>query len=173
MLDLAFKHREALQQKYLKVALNSDRYKYSVATNWLSYELKLDDNNWNKLEFVSINSQNEIIGFLKCDINRAVHYAHNLRIINFEEKPNFLFSKDLKEFIIDILFLKFRFNKLQFTCVVGNPIEKTYDRLIAKYGGRIVGIYEKDVRLIDNKIYDLKLYEITREVVLSKLSKRR
>ena len=102
-----------------------------------------------------------------------MYYAHNLRIINFEEKPNFLFSKDLKEFIIDVLFLKFRFNKLQFTCVVGNPIEKTYDRFIIKYGGRIVGIYEKDVRLVDNKIYDLKLYEITREAVLSKLSKRR
>jgi len=45
VLDLAFRHKEALQQKYFKIALNLDRYKYSVATNCFSYELKLDDNN--------------------------------------------------------------------------------------------------------------------------------
>ena len=53
--------------------------------------------------------------------------------------------------------------KLEFTVVVGNPIEKTYDKLIKKYGGNIVGVKHKNCKLIDNKYYDEKIYEIFRE----------
>lgn len=38
--------------------------------------------------------------------------------------------------------------------------------MISKYGGRIVGIYEKETKLIDGEYYDVKLYEITRESYL-------
>lgn len=172
MLDLAIKYKRELQEKYLRLSSNYDRYKYLIATNWINYELKIDNNDWDKLQYVSVNSQNEVIGFFECKINRIVYYAYDLIAISFEEKPNFIFSKDLKEFIIDIIFMKHKFNKLRFTCVVGNPIEKSYDRLILKYGGRIVGVYEKEVRLVDNSICDLKLYEITRDAVISRLNKK-
>lgn len=58
------------------------------------------------------------------------------------------------------IFEKFHFRKLSFSVVVGNPIEPQYDKLIKKYGGRIVGIQEAQTKLIDNKYYDVKLYEI-------------
>lgn len=58
------------------------------------------------------------------------------------------------------IFEKFRLHKLSFSVVVGNPIESQYDRLIEKYGGRIVGIQKAQTKLIDNKYYDVKLYEI-------------
>jgi hypothetical protein len=47
--------------------------------------------------------------------------------------------------------------------VIGNPIEETYDRLCAKYGGRILCIQKDETKLEDNKYYDVKLYEIMRE----------
>jgi hypothetical protein len=47
--------------------------------------------------------------------------------------------------------------------VVGNPAERLYDRVINKYGGRIVGIKEKSTKLIDGLYYDVKLYEIFKE----------
>ena len=62
--------------------------------------------------------------------------------------------------MIDDIFKKFNFRKLSFGVYVGNPIEKSYDRLIRKYGGRIVGIKIEDTRLIDGKFYDFKMYEI-------------
>ena len=39
-------------------------------------------------------------------------------------------------------------------------IEKTYDKMVKKYGGNIIGIKRDEAKLIDGKFYDLKLYEI-------------
>ena len=38
-----------------------------------------------------------------------------------------------------------------------------YDKFISKYGGRIVGIKQKDTMLFDGKLYDTKMYEIFTE----------
>lgn len=46
---------------------------------------------------------------------------------------------DLGQALQDI-FEKFKFRKLTFCVVVGNPIEKSYDKMINKYNGRIIGI---------------------------------
>lgn len=59
-------------------------------------------------------------------------------------------------------FDKFKFRKLTFSVIVGNPIEKSYDKMINKYGGRVVSIYSDETKLIDGEYYDVKLYEITR-----------
>lgn len=72
-----------------------------------------------------------------------------------------IFGRDLGKALTDI-FEKFNFNKLKFSVVVGNPIEKSYDRMIQKYGGRVVGIFREDARLIDGNLYDVKQYEILR-----------
>ena len=64
--------------------------------------------------------------------------------------------------LIDI-FEKYNFRKLSFYVVVGNPIEKSYDKMCERYGGRIVGVKRKNTRLIDGKYYDEKLYEILKE----------
>ena len=56
--------------------------------------------------------------------------------------------------------MKYNFRKIEFTVIVGNPIEKMFDKYIGKYGGRIVGIGKESVKLPDNLFYDSKLYEI-------------
>ena len=53
--------------------------------------------------------------------------------------------------------------KMEFSVVVGNPIEETYDKMIAQYGGQITGVKHKHVRLLDGNYYDYKEYEIFRE----------
>jgi hypothetical protein len=52
---------------------------------------------------------------------------------------------------------------LSFDAIIENPIEKTYDKLVLKYGGKIVGIREKEINLVDGKYYDIKEYEILAE----------
>ena len=73
-----------------------------------------------------------------------------------------MFGKDLLKAIQDI-FERFNFHKLTFSVVIGNPAEKSYDRLCAKYGGRILCIQKEETKLEDNKYYDVKRYEIMRE----------
>jgi hypothetical protein len=45
--------------------------------------------------------------------------------------------------------------------VIGNRVEKNYDRLIKRLNGRIVGVLKNDVKLINGNICDRKLYEVT------------
>jgi hypothetical protein len=43
---------------------------------------------------------------------------------------------------------------------MGNPAEVMWDKLMSKYGGRVVGYREQDVLLEDGKLYDVKEYEL-------------
>ena len=64
---------------------------------------------------------------------------------------------------IEYLLLERKFRKIRFICVKGNPIESAYNRFIDSNGGRKVGYYEKEDKLIDGEYHDSILYEITRE----------
>jgi hypothetical protein len=158
MLDIALKHKEELQKLHINLWHN-DKYKYY---NYRCYwdlptfrESTLDGH-----DFVSLNSKGEIIGAIGYCILRDTESVCGFGIINFTDDLSF--GKDVFQAIRDI-FEKYNFRKLSFLVVIGNPIEKTYDRLVAKYGGRIVGIEKQDTKLCDNKYYDVKRYEILRE----------
>lgn len=162
MLKLAYKYKEQLHNIYTDLLFDdNERLNYFVTTNWFKYDLGIENESWNKLEFVSVDKNYNVIGFLRASIDRNIYSVSNLSIINFYDK-NLIFSRDLRKFLLD-LFEKYKFNKINFTVVIGNPIEKMYDKYIKKYGGRIVGIYKNEVLLIDNKFYDLKVYEIMRK----------
>jgi RimJ/RimL family protein N-acetyltransferase len=158
MLDIALKYTDQLKRLHLDTWHN-DKYKYY---NYRCYwELpKLSENTVDGHDFVSLNSKGEIIGAIGYCILRDLESVCGLGIINFTDDPTF--GKDVLQSIKDI-FEKFNFRKLNFCVVIGNPIEKTYDRLAAKYGGRIVGIEKEETKLADNKYYDVKRYEILRK----------
>jgi len=158
MLEYAKKHEEKLRQIFFDTAFNS----YYMYENFYSYRevLKLSDDTWNENHFVSIYNY-EIIGFIAYRIKRDVNSTHGLIISHFGDyKQNkYIFGKDVMTAIKDI-FEKYNFNKINFSVAVGNPVEKTYDRLVKHYNGRIVGIKEQEIRLIDGRLYDEKMYEI-------------
>lgn len=169
MLDVAIKYKEQLKYKFYNIWFQ-EKYKYYNSSCYYS-DFELDDETWNNHQFVSLKNNN-ILGYISYDINRQTNNAYCLGIINFEEKPSITFSVDLRTVLTDI-FEKFKFNKLSFYVVVGNPIEKSYDKLVKKYGGRIVGIEKKEVRLIDGNLYDKKLYEISRDSYITAKTKMR
>lgn len=160
MLDLAIKYSEQLQEKMLSTWF-VEKYKYFHYGNWYSNEKIIAEDTWNQHQFVSVNKQGEVLGLISYEIRRSENDCCALCIINFSE-DKITFGMDVGSCLQDI-FEKFQFRKLKFSVVVGNPIEPTYDKLVEKYGGRIVGYYKEDVKLIDGKYYDSKLYEITRE----------
>lgn len=159
MLDMAIKYEPQLQGLFCDIAFD-DKYKFFSGSCW-SEKYVAETSTWNKHEFVSVHN-GVVLGYLKYSIDRSNETAYALQIINFSYKDNIQFSKDLYQFLVDI-FEKFQFRKLKFCCYVGNPIEKMYDKYIDKFGGRIVGIYKEDTKLIDGNYYDLKEYEILRK----------
>lgn len=157
MLKTAYLYQEELNKKISEIAFSPKYMFYNFATYW-NFNYKLADSSWQSLQFVSVNKENNVIGFFTAEIHRDFDKICNLGIINFQER-NLVFSYDLKIFL-DSLFVKFNYRKIEFSVVVGNPIENAYDKITLKYGGRIVGIQRESAKLMDQKYYDLKMYEI-------------
>lgn len=158
MLDIALKYTDELKKLYINTWHN-EKYKYY---NYRSFwEMpKFEESTWDGHDFVSLNKKGEVIGAIGYSINRPTESVCGLGIINFTDDP--MFGKDVIQAMKDI-FEKYNFRKMSCCVVIGNPVEKTYDRLIPKYGGRIVGIEKEETKLCDNKYYDVKRYEILRE----------
>lgn len=160
MLDIAINHEEELKQLFRSVWFK-DKYKYWNCDNYYE-DWRAEESTWVNHQFASVRN-GSVIGYIGYMINRAGQdEAYNLNIINFEERPSITFAKDLGQALEDS-FERYKFRKLSFSVVIGNPIEKSYDKMCEKYGGRIVGVKRKQVRLIDGELYDEKLYEILRE----------
>lgn len=135
--------------------------KYKFWNNDTYYDsFKVADSSWSDHQFVSLKD-GKIIGYIEYQIYRCGPTAHTLSIINFTD-DKMTFGMDVGSALRDI-FEKYHLHKLTFFVVIGNPIERSYDRMIAKFGGRIVGTYRKDTRLIDGKYYDRKAYEVLAE----------
>lgn len=155
MLEPAIKYKDELEKLQYGIWFD-DKYKYWNCDVYYD-TLQIDTSTWNKHQFVSVVN-GEVIGYIAYNIARADNSAHSLSIMNFSDNKA-AFGMDLGRALKDI-FEKYKFRKLNFTVVVGNPIEKSYDKMIKKYGGRIVGTYKADVKLIDGEYYDKKSYEI-------------
>lgn len=137
-----------------------EKYKYWNSS--MSYDsIEIKDSTYNEHQFVSVNSDDEVIGYISYNVNRETNNVHTLGVINFSN-DSMTFGRDLGQALRDI-FEKYHFRKLSFFVVCGNPIESSYDRMISKYGGRIVDTQIDEVRLVDGKYYNVKWYEILGE----------
>lgn len=157
MLKLAYPYKDRLQSI---AAHNSfdEKYKYWTSNVWLKFTEEIKEDTWDYLQYVSVDANDEIVGYISAAINHASKNVTSLSIINFG-KPSAMFIEDVMAFVAQ-LFFKFHYRKVAFNVLVGNPAEKIYDKLISVFGGRVVGTYKRDVLLWDNQYYDSKLYEI-------------
>lgn len=156
MLDVAIRHKEELISLFQSIWFE-DRYKY---WNYDSYfqDISIKDDTWNQHQFVSLDNEGKVRGYIGYSVRRDVERVYELSAVNFNSQ-DLAFGLDLKQALEDI-FLKYNFNKINFTVVIGNPAEKHYDSICKKLGGRIVGTRYDDTKLFDGKLYDVKLYEI-------------
>jgi len=159
MLKYAKPYEEQVKKLFAETTFDMF-YKYMTLSVYRE-EHKIPDSTWEGHHFVSLQGE-QIIGYISYWIDRQSDIVSGIHIVHFEKKYPFTFSRDVITTIKDI-FEKFHFRKINVSVVIGNPIERCYDRLIKRAGGRIVGIKKKDVKLIDGQYYDQKLYEILAE----------
>ena len=160
MLKLPQPYSSQIEQEKIKIIENEDQYKFvNISSYWYSNFLKLPDSEWDEIVRVSF-AEDKVLGLFKATIDREINHVSSLMIVNFNlKKISFTFIKDLESFVRYLIEYK-KFRKISFTVVIGNPAEKMYDKFIEKYNGRVVGIKKNEVKLLDGKFYDLKLYEI-------------
>ena len=168
MIDLAIKHESKLKELFANIVFDKKYMFYTSESYYDAYEST--KTTWMKHEFVSLDSNGNVIGYIKYNIDRDTLNAHSLQIINFSDNIA-TFGIDTMKCLEDI-FVKFQFNKLSYCVVVGNSIEKTYDRLTAKYGGVIVGTKRRHCKQMDGNFYDMKMYEILRDDFINSLSNK-
>ena len=157
MLKIALSFKDELNKLFLENYLREE-YKYYLLSTFINKESFNDKEfGWGRSSFVSIDDKNKILGFLSFTEEIRVCSINNISIINFI-KSN-IFNLDLFKFF------KYMYNlnniqKIGWNVIVGNPVEKKYDRICKRYNGYIVGIQKREVMLNDRKFYDKKLYEI-------------
>lgn len=159
LLDNARKYAEELKSKFIDIWYD-EKYKYYHMGGWhREYTPSTDD--WEDMSFVSLDKENNILGHISYRLDRNISSAYDFGAINFSD-DKLTFGIDLCQ-VIDDIFCKFNMQRMEFNVVCGNPIEKSYDRMVTKFGGRIVGTRKRAAKLLDNQIYDDKIYEILRE----------
>ena len=159
MIDVANKYKEKLEKHFLGI-WNNRKYDYWNTGGYNRSMPEIPGTDYNESHFAILDGDN-IIGYISYDINRVSKVVSCLQAINFSEEPRhrIIFGVGLSRVLRNIFEVS-NMSKITFSMTVGNPIEKSYDKLINRFGGRIVGTYKDDVMLSDGKLYDLKLYEI-------------
>ncbi len=164
MIDFAFKYKDQLNTLYKTNVVGNDFYKYWLNTNYWRFEPNFcnESDEWNTIERVSI-FDGKIYGYFRANIDRNNNSVKTLSILYFYPKTFSIgFLKDLEN-LIKLIFTEYKFNKINFSVVVGNPAERLYDFFVKKYNGKIVGVYKDDAVLIDGNYYDCKIYEILKK----------
>lgn len=158
MIDVANKYVDELKKKFFDT-WGKEKYKYWQINGYDKGCPDVPETNYGEAHFVILNND-DIIGYVSYNINRQTRCVWGFEAVNFSDN-RILFGLSMFR-ILKNIFEKDGFNKINFNVAVGNPIEKSYDKFIEKYGGRIVGYYKDDIILSDGTLCDYKLYEIMR-----------
>jgi hypothetical protein len=124
----------------------------------------IDDTFWNKIQLVSTN-EGIVQGYFKATFQRPESYIDNITCVNFNKENKNIFAADIRRFLKYIVY-DLNVSKITWLVVIGNPIEKHYDRIIKRFSGRIIKRFsgriigiERYAFLINGKYYDKKMYE--------------
>jgi len=160
MLEVAKKHQDKLTQRFYDIRFN-DYYKFfSLSSYYSDTTYSADD--WNEFNYVGVDKHGEPQAMFRAWADRDSMVVTELSLVNFGQSPVDFYS-DFKMFITRLIDVGMRM--VCFSVAVGNPAEKTYDRFIKRYGGRIVGTHKEHAKLIDGKYYDIKMYEIRTDIL--------
>lgn len=159
MLKPAILYKEQLMEKYSEIMYNPEyQYYFGYPSSWLP---NIPDNTENGHYFVSVDKNNNVIGYICYAINYLSKSCFNFGIISFN-KNNITFGKDVYKTIYDI-FNKYNFNRIEWNCFEDNPAIRGYRNFIKKCGGREVGYLKQTNVLMDQKLHDSILFEIMKE----------
>lgn len=162
MLDNAKLHTSELQTLFYKIWYDP-KYQYYFGSDYRWSYSQFDNGDGDSArhrEFVSLDKDGNVIGYVGYMINPQLRFAYNFGAINFTDGNKFTFAKDLRQ-VIDDIFVKFGMETLEFSVICGNPVEKSYDRVVKRAGGRILCQRHARAQDLSGNLCDDKLYEIT------------
>lgn len=121
-------------------------------------QISLPDNNYDVHHFVSVDSDNNVIGYICYNVDWNALSADRFGMISFN-KNSIIFAKDVYQAVCDI-FEKYHLNRMSWVSFTDNPAIRGYRNFIKKHGGVECAHYRQVARLIDGKLHDSVSFEI-------------
>lgn len=141
--------------------IDDERYKYYFTGNYIDLLEAPKEIGWNKDGFL-IYCDGLVAGHIHIGITLSSETINNIGIMIY---PNFLhkgIGPIAMQKLLDYLLIKRNFRRIEFFSVTENPAKKLYNQIV-DLGGRIIGRETEATKLLDNKYYDITLYEILRK----------
>lgn len=149
-------YSEQLKQKFWEIAYDE---KYMYFNSGYVDEYTPSNSSWCTTEFVSINKEGMILGYIRYEVDRWSNRAHGLCAINFSD-DKVVFGFDLGK-VVQNIFSRYKYRKLSFGVYTDNPIADAYDKMVKNWNGRLVGTKYQETKLMDGVYHDYRIYEIT------------
>lgn len=156
MLKPAQLYENELQKKNIATWYDQ-RYMY-YHSGIGAYKISLEDNNCEKHQFVSVDKDDNVIGYISYKIDWTALNAENFGIISYDI-GNIEFVKDCYKAVCD-LFEKYHMNRVGWFAFTDNPAVRSYRNFIKNHGGRECGHLRQVSRLIDGELHDAVEFEI-------------
>jgi RimJ/RimL family protein N-acetyltransferase len=144
------------------------QYYYGDGDVYSPLSVQLDEDHNNVVHFVSVDDEDNILGYIGYTIDHSSKSAKWWGIKSYQ--PSIIFARDCLQAVDDV-FMKFNLNRIEWFAYTDNHAIRGYKKFIKKYGGRIVGILKQDRRLMDGKLHDTMIFELLREDYLKATGK--
>lgn len=177
MIENAKLHSETLTNMMYKV-WHDPNYQYYFGSDD-RWEPWWGGDQWNNdsgvRSWAVLTNEHEVIGYIGYRWNPTLRLANNFGAINFSPDRavhKLVFGRALYQVLVE-LFEVFGANTVEWCVVCDNPIEESYDRVVKRFGGRVLCI--RSGRAIDlaGNLHSDKMYEITKEDYFSSLKRRK
>lgn len=169
MLQPAQLYEDKLQEENIKSWYRPENIYWNGGAG--DSTLELPDDNYDRHCFVSVDKDDNVIGYISYCIDWTAMSADRFGIISYR-KNNLEFGRDLFKAICD-LFEVYHMNRISWTAYEDNPAVKGYRNFIRKHGGRECGHYRQIVKLQDGKLHDSVSFEILAAEFVKKVKKKR
>lgn len=159
MLKPAQLYKDKLQEKNIETWYDQRYIYYHSGTG--AYDISLPDNNCDRHNFVSVDKEDNVIGYISYKIDWCAMSADNFGIISYDI-GNVEFLRDCYTAVVD-LFEKYHMNRVGWFAYADNPAVKSYRDFINKHGGRECAYLRQVAKLTDGKLHDAVEFEILAE----------
>lgn len=159
MLKPAQLYKEQLQEANYKTWYRPEYRLYHGGTG--SSEIKFDEDNCDRHQLVSVDADDNVLGYISYNIDWSAMSVSNFGIMSFK-LGSIEFLRDVYKAICDI-FEVYNMNRLHWFAYADNSAIRGYYNFIKKHGGRQCGYYRQIAKLYDGKMHDAVEFEILAE----------
>lgn len=162
-------YEEEIRHKMWEIWYDEKYQFYFGGTQRWDFSIQDGNNGYENRVFAVLDRNDSLIGCISYSVDIEMRVAYSFGAINFSD-DKFTFGKALFQ-VINECFTKYGLNVIEWNVICGNPIEKSYDKMCKKFGGRIIGIRKNRARDIFGNIHDDKIYEILKEDYMNSVKK--